>query len=293
MKLTASFFLAILLLFAGCEKEEPAISQLLEVEFDGKTTTFINEDLSANENCGRIFINASAVTNKFNSSFHISLDITRDGHINSMLLVDYADKNQHYKTANYNAANVFSIRDYSYSPLDKSVTFEFDGTLYEADNPLNTKALKGKVRLQHLYEHPCSYWPEVVKANINSAPFHAVKHTGRGTTSITNRTAYSDDGYRISIVTAREIKEMPVGSYHFAKEDATNRVMLEKYLGSPNANTYEPLWEQEWESYDYEGVLHILEQTADPMPHTSGTFSFKAYQNNKLVYEVTGGKFSL
>lgn len=293
MKFTGSFFLAILLLFAGCEEEEPAISQLLEVEIDGNTSIFINEDLSANENCGRIFINASAVTNKFNSEFHISLDITRDGHIYSILFVDYADRNRHYRTANYNAANGFAIKDYSYSPQDKSVNFRFDGTLYEVDNPQNTKRLRGKARLHHLYDHPCSYWPEVVKANINGAPFHAVKHSGSGTTSITNRTAFSAEGYRISIVTARELKEMPVGTYRFTKEDAANRVMIEKYLGSPNANHYQPLWEHEWESYDYEGVLHILEQTADPFPHTSGTFSFKAYKNKKLEYEVTDGNFSL
>jgi hypothetical protein len=152
--------------------------------------------------------------------------------------------------------------------------------------------LSGKVKIDNFKEISCTYKPWELKANINQTPFSLVDISGMSNSEKGEWTAFSDNGIKISIITSQRLRDMPIGTYTFSKDDLLNKVIIEKYTGPYRASTlgYMP---NEWERYQYEGELIISEQVKDADPYTKGSFHFKAYKNNEVVYDVANGEFSI
>lgn len=287
------FLLPLLILMAGCSSEElPEVQQAMEIQIDEETVTFTEKELSGNENCGQIFVNASAQTEN-SSRFRIDINITTSGRIKDIHFVDYSDNNRHYRTADFTSAEVFFIDNYSFSPLHRTLNFDFNGTLYEINRAQNTKLITGKVNIDHLENISCSFEPSEIEADINQEPFNVVSIVGTSTSTETEWLAVSDDGIKISIITADNLQDMPAGVYSFTKDDLLNRVTIEKYTGSHKATDSKIIRSEEWESFQYEGELIIEEQAGDPTTRARGSFNLKAYKDNEVVYEITNGKFSI
>jgi hypothetical protein len=72
-----------LTLFARCSKDEKQTpSQVVEIRVNNENLTFIGQQISGNENCGRIFVNLSSTTNKYNTKFALSMDISKSTELN-------------------------------------------------------------------------------------------------------------------------------------------------------------------------------------------------------------------
>lgn len=290
-----NFIFILLIFFIGCDSDsdEPVPSQVLNFTINDKTVTFTDKDFSGNENCGYIFINTSALTDQYNSKFHLDIDLTTDGYIQDVLFVDYSDQNRYYRTADFNSSKVFFIKDFRFDPSDRSLYFEYTGTLYEMNNSQSTKAISGKVQIDSLKEISCSYSPRQIKAMINQTPFRQVALTGSSNSEESKWIAISDDGMMITFITARELRDMPPGTYTFTKDDRLDRIKIQKYIGPFKATDLKHLDNDEWENYQYEGELIIEGKEGIPDVRTNGKFNLRAFNDEGTVYEVTNGEFSL
>jgi hypothetical protein len=275
----------------GCDSDEVEVKNFLEYTVDGETVIFSEAQFVANENCGTIFINGSNTLDT-GPQFRFGINLTVNGPIKKLTLADYDDNSRSYKTADYISSETLTISDFSFSQLDRSLSFNFEGTLYEIKKSA-TKQISGKVRVENLLYEPCSIDPWEIEAEINEDLFTAVAIMGSWGSDLSEWFALSDDGLMIIIVTEKELKDMPVGTYSFTKNDLLNRVMILNYSGPPAAtNSIFPTPEH-WEFYDYEGELIIEEQLNTPGPKTIGRFSVRASKDKEIVYDVTNGRFGI
>jgi hypothetical protein len=284
-------FILLLFIMPGCDSDEIAIKDFVEFTIDGEKVELAEVQFFGNENCGKIFVNGS-ITRDTGPRFRFEIDLTINGHIDHVTLYDY-DDHRTYKTADFISSKSFSIDNFTFSPPDRSLSFDFEGTLYDIRNSAATKHIAGKVLIKDLLDAPCSwdYWE--VEAEINQQPFTAVEIAGKSNSEMTEWLALSDDGMKISLITENELKDMPVGTYLFTREDFLNRVIIQNYTGPTVATISRFLTPENWESYDYEGELVIEQQIANEVPKTIGRFSVRASKNDEIIYDVTNGRFSI
>ncbi|MEM0938226.1 MAG: hypothetical protein AAGI25_00400 [Bacteroidota bacterium] len=295
--------LLVLALIFGCSSEElPAIKQLMEIQLNDQTFTFAEDESFANENCENIFLNTSYFIVD-SSRVRLEIAITTDGRIKEITYLDFSDViGRQFKTADYLSSEVFFIENYAFSPLDRTLSFEFDGTLYEIDESQNTKSIAGKVKIENLKSIDCTASQREINAHINQEAFNVVdiigftSQTRNNQNSITSFKSVwngiSDDGFSIAIVTSDELKDMDVGVYSFNENDSIDLVTVRKYEGAYEAIVLKER-NGEWKDFQYDGEFVIEEQVVDFSSITRGRFSLKAYQNGEVIYSITDGTFSI
>ncbi len=296
------FLLLAFIVIVGCDRDEsPTITELIEIEIDNETFTFSEDNVFMNENCGNVFLNTSPVTSG-DSRFRIEMVITTNGRIKDVTYIDLSNNNSHFKAADYVPAEVFFIENYNFSPTEKTMNFEFNGTLYEIDNSQNTKSITGKVKTDNLEFVDCLFEPWKISADINQENFNVVDIQGDvietaeadGTviSVFSEWEGISDDGFRIAIITQQRLEDMETGTYPFGKNNSLNLVIIEKYNGPYEAIKFEDR-NGEWENFQYEGELIIEEQISIPLQRTKGSFTINAYKDDQVVYSVRNGRFSI
>jgi len=189
----------------------------------------------------------------------------------------------------------FSVQNFSLDPSTRDLSFDFSGTMYQLDQdqPRNTKLIQGKVRINYLQNIECSFVPWSMEATINQTAFQEVIMVERGSDIKSEWWAFSDNGIKLGIITEKHLENMPLGTYTFTRKDLINRVTIGKYTGPLKATSLKEVLDDQWESYEYEGELVILEQTKLPKRKIRGTFRLKAYKNDQLIYEVINGTFRI
>jgi hypothetical protein len=262
------------------------------IKLNGETITLNDVEFSGNENCDHIFINTSFHNKETETSFLLDIDLTREGGIRQILFVNYADNNRHYRTSDFNASETFQIENYAYDVISGSLYFDFSGTLYETNRELNTLQISGKVKMETLKSIDCSFIPWVVKADIDQTSYYAVQVFGKRASEKSEWISYSDSGFKITFLTAVEMKDLPIGVYKFTRNDLLNIVTIQNYTGISKATNANFLLGDEWATYEYEGEFFVEERLEGPNSYTKGTFSVKAYRNDELVYVVKNGSFS-
>ncbi len=290
--------LLLLLFILGCTKDnlnpgEP--ERLMEITVNDETILLTgNDEAYGNKNCDIIFLNKSFLTSAYKNHFSVELEITTAGELKTFKFYDYSDKNRHFQVNNFNSADKFVIKDFKYDPQTKSLYFEYSGTLYEVDKPQNTKPVRGKFKINNLKEIECTYVPWVVNAMVDDTPFRPIEIFGNHDDVNKSRWfAYANNGLKLTITTATHLRTMPVGTYTFKRGDTMNTILIEKFIGPYYATTPKIVFENEWERYETEGILTITEQVGGKDPHAKGSFSFKAYKNNQVVYQISNGRFSI
>jgi hypothetical protein len=141
-----------------------------------------------------------------------------------------------------------------------------------------------------------------VNAKIEGQEFNFVEIVGTTTVeqNIGNQTlsfesiwtAYSDDGFAISIKTAENLTDMDLGSYSFSSSDSINLFMIEKYSGAYEASVFETP-DGGWEHYEYQGQFTIESKLQGLFQMTTGRFSLEALKDGQVIYHVTDGSFSI
>lgn len=283
--------LILFLLFfcIGCNnltEADESPNQFMEISINDKKIKISSGEFVGNENCNTIFISASV------DKLRIEFALSKDGFIKDVVVVDYSD-NHDYRTADFNPSGTFSVQNYLYDNDTKLLTLIFSGILYDLSDSDNTISIDGKIKFNTLNKVGCSFEPWSMKADLNDDYFSCPTIFGESDSEITAWVGFSDSGIKLTITTADALKDMAVGKYIFTQEDILNTLMIEKYIGEIKASSFKSLNSNEWESYQCEGELIIEEQIEGAKPHTKGSFTFKAFKNKKLVYEVKNGEFSI
>ncbi len=283
-------------MFLSCGSDDSptnSITRQLEFAIDNERNTFINNQFYANENCNEIFISVSTVSLELDSKFLLEISLNKKGNINSFSFVDYSDDNRLYRTADFNPSQTFLIENFKLDEQLNSLYFEFEGTLYEIDTPENTKRISGAVTVEDFQSIDCSFTPKELDVVINQELFSKTNVVGLSSENEFRWIAFSDNDIKLELVTDKDLSDLSTGVYSFARGDITNIVSIEKYIGQPKATHIKLLKDEDWKSYEYEGELIISKQIDGIDPITNGSFNFKVFEGNELVYEITNGSFSL
>ncbi|MEM7108560.1 MAG: hypothetical protein AAF519_10080 [Bacteroidota bacterium] len=306
-KIAASKWISIFMVYSfvlGCNSEEsPIISNYMTVQIDGKEFTYADEDLSVNENCNFIFIN-SATVQVDDQRFRLGFQLTKSGRIREIFCLDFSNSSavaSAFKSADFLASEVFAISNFELSEAEGTLSFDFNGLLYELDQGGSTKGISGRIETKALQLTDCSV-NQWLLGTIDQQPFEAVEMEGE---TITSRNAQdqiisiqsswrgiSDDGFRISIVTDAELEDMATGTYPFGEKDLLNVVKFEKYLGPYEAVQLEQ-HRGAWQAFECSGEFVIDEQTGGARSRTNGTFSLNASKDGEIVFSIINGTFSI
>jgi hypothetical protein len=165
------------MVFVSCgdPSEEQIVNQLMEISVHNNTFTITNKEFSGNENCDIIFVSASMLSEV--KKFRIEFELTKEGYIKDILLVDYSDNNRHYQSADFKPSETFFIENYTYDAIKKSLYFEFSGVLYDISSQSNTLPINGKIQFKNLSSVDCSFEPKSMKADVGNTVFSSVQTT--------------------------------------------------------------------------------------------------------------------
>jgi hypothetical protein len=282
----------LMIFFIGCSEEGTnVIDQSFKINVNNQTLMLVNEEFAGNENCNTIFVSASVFKNEPDIKFRIEFQLTIEGLVKNVLLVDYSDHNRHYKTAIFNSSETFTVQNFQYDSIAHFLYFEFSGLLYDVGNENKTLPINGEIQFSFLQDINCSFEPWVMNADVNQTKISCVLIQGRSTAEKTEWYGFTDSGIKLTILLPEALSDIEVGTYPFTIEDKFNIVTIEKYIGQTKASFTPPVYENEWESYQYEGQFVITEQVKSSKTYTKGFFTFKAFKNGILIYKVENGKF--
>lgn len=295
-------YLVMSSLIMGCNSEDtPTISNYMIVEIDGNEFTYADENLSVNENCNFIFING-ATAQVDDKRFRLGFQLTKSGKISEIYCLDFSVSGiaaPDYRSADFLSSEVFFINNFEYSESEGTLSFDFDGVLYELDKKESSKRISGRVETNQLQFIDCSISPRQIAATIDQQPFESVEIEGETVTTTESQgqiisiesswVGISDDGFKISILTSAELEDMTIGTYSFSENSSKNRVTLEKYEGVYEAVIFEDR-NGAWKEFVCRGEFRIEQKVNDSVV---GIFSLKAYKNDEVIYTITNGTFSI
>ncbi|WP_294822154.1 hypothetical protein [uncultured Flavobacterium sp.] len=262
-----------------------------EISVNGENLSLPRSTFTANENCGNIFAGVMDIPSRFSIRFNMQFRLTDNGKIHHVRFTEYSDNNRHYETVVFKPAETFSISNFNYDKTAGRVHFEYEGDLYEMGHPENKKHISGKMQHNSTASLECGFFPRTVQVNDTEMNFTSwVVNSSSAGFAYDN---YSDNGYVLRLTTETDIENLAPGSYPFTPESPL-RINLYKYIGETKADFDTGIYPAEWSSYNCSGTLTIDTHNTLPYPHTTGTFSLHATDNEgNTRFENLTGSFKL
>lgn len=198
-----------------------------------------------------------------------------------------------YRTADFNPLETFSIKNFKLDENAKTVSFEYEGKMYEPSETVNTSAktitVKGKIDTKISFTDPGPF------SSLPYAKFTA----GDYTFSTVRGFSHNDDvpvfymncltnnGERLQLAVEGMSLMLPFPkTYTFDTDDTVNNLTFMKFIGSPRATTTDILRPEDWKSFPTKGTLTLNKVLPD---HYEGTFSIEVYDGTKLLYKADNG----
>lgn len=292
-----SKLLSLLLVFvlASCSSDDdsktPGDGSYLELNVNGQSLSMPRSTFIANENCDYIYATVMDVPEDYDTRFRMEFELTTSGRINKVMFIEFSDNNRQYQTVNFKPSETFSINNFSYDPAARQLYFEFEGELYEADHPENTKHISGKMHYNNITSIDCGFFQRHV--TVNNGAMHFTRWIVNTSDDRVLYQFYSDNGYLFHIHTNTDIANVAPGSYAFGP-DSPLRINLYKYIGETKATSIQPLYTNEWELYNCTGTIHIDQQNQLPFVCTKGTFTFDATDSEgNSIFQNLSGNFEI
>ncbi len=289
MKKVLYLFL-LALIFASCsDKIAPedlgdSSAQIIKGE---KTYNFrFDAQSTCNKNCNNLFLHVN-YRNQDNERFSIYFYLKDYGSIDK---VTYLGEEGIFESTYFDPYKHFTINNFKFDDKTGSLYFEFEGNLY-----INTLAnrepffLKGKIDIPSLKDIECrNYTTNSLKlVNENTRLLY-----NRGGSIIENPQTpqkkfrhefYTDNGFRFTLNSEKNIYELPHGVYPFNEADITNNVNLREFIGKPDVTP--SFYYKDWIEYKTVGSYTITGQhKTDEYDTTTGYIDIKAFDNNELKY---------
>ena len=282
------FLILFALLFASCgenisEEMETGDSTAQVIKGD-KTFNFRFDAFSTcNKYCNNIYLHIN-YREKGDERFSIYFYLKDNGAIDK---ITYLGDDGVFESSYFDPYNYFKISNFEFDSITGSLYFEFKGNLFSNREPL---FLNGKVDIPVLKDIECrNYY-------ANSLTLHDENKrllSNRGGSIIDNPQTlqkkfryefYTDNGFRFTLNSEKNINELPHGSYSFTVKDITNNVMLQKYVGK--ADVTPSFYHKDWIQYETTGSYAITGQyRRGEYNVTTGSIDIKAFDNDELKYD--------
>ncbi|MGI6573767.1 MAG: hypothetical protein ACOX19_10285 [Fermentimonas sp.] len=199
-----------------------------------------------------------------------------------------------YRTADFNPLETFSIKNFKFDENAKTVSFEYEGKMYESLDEVNTSSksitVKGKIDTKITWVGTGSFAPlPYAKFTTDDYTFSTV----RGFTSrddaltVFYMNCLTNHGERLQLALDQRFfaSSYPI-TYTFDLDDTVNRLTFMKFIGSPRGTAQDVLRAEDWKSYPAKGTLTLDKISHD---HYEGTFSIEVYDGTKLLHKTDNG----
>jgi hypothetical protein len=303
-------FLKMVILFVSfflcsCSKDEVETKseRLFELQLGGKKYKFVNEWVSATEDCERLSV--GVLIDQPYGHFAIDFSILKNGALAKASLVDYTmlGGDNDYETANFNPVALMKITNFKYDETKKYVHFDYSGELLKINRPENPdrifppKYIKGAVTITNLDEYKCNTFLPTARFETPTITFTGVRHYGTYDSGLSiNRFTYliySNNGNRIFFKLKDDFWSFEIGkTYKFDQKTIENRIDFEQYIGRLRAtqNLYNE--QVDWKKFQTAGSYTILERKiVNGIKVTKGEMTIEVYDNGILVHTIQNGVF--
>lgn len=199
-----------------------------------------------------------------------------------------------YRTADFNPLETFSIKNYKFDEIAKTVSFEYEGKMYETSETVNTSAksitVKGKIDTKISFVDKGPFTP-LAYANFTSENYSFT--TIRAFTLQNNNVMtvymnyFTNTGERLQLAVNQSFfaSIFPV-TYTFDLDDTVNNLTYMKFIGSPRGTGQDVLRPEDWKTFPTKGKLTLNKISPD---YYSGTFSIEVYDDDKLLHKTDNG----
>lgn len=291
MKKTLYLFL-VAIIFASCGSGETTPEDLGDssaqiVIGSGNTYNFRFDALnSCNKNCDNLFINTNY--REEGKQFTVRFHLKESGAIDKIW---YLGDEGIFETSFFDPYDHFKIDNFNFNSEANSLYFEFEGNLFI--NTLSNSEplfLKGKVDIPVMKDIECkNYFTNVLTLhNENTRLLYKtansiIDHVGTPEKSYRYE-FYTDNGFRFTLNSEKNLCELPRGEYTFNSADVTNNVMLREFTGLPDISP--SFYYKDWTTYETTGSYIItgqLERNNNNV--TLGFINIKAFNEKDLKYD--------
>ncbi|MCP1386435.1 hypothetical protein [Runella salmonicolor] len=289
--------LSTLFAIIGCNKNATFDPLEIKAEINVKNIKYLLENsVSGNEDCNNFFVSLSN-SNENNFKYNLLFNLSKNGEINSVTLVDIKDNSKNYKSSTFNPKETFKIKSFSYDSINNNLSYEYEGLVflpYHKDSIL----INGYVKNVKINSKECLNvkneldgsikFGDGAEANIYTAFSAAVFKSNEY-----NYSFYTNDGLRFGFNINSPISTLIPGVYNINTSGSLNlTVTFEEYLGVIDKNYYFLYTPKEWRNFKTEGSLEITEQrTSNNTKMTIGRLKLKIYKDNNIFAIIDNGSF--
>lgn len=200
------------------------------------------------------------------SSILLSFEMLKNGELISAFYSDRTTSPTYdYKTADFIPSSTFSIQEFEFIEGQK-LNFKFSGNLlkkiWNYNHPSELIEINGNVNIVNLDTYSCNFFNDKIELT-DEIKFNSITCIFQGYPPNRNLWYNSNslNGYNIQIKNLSDsILNLPLGTYTFDNTSTSEKIVFQKYIGSPMyyySNEYIP---QLWKTYQTNGQFTILEK---------------------------------
>ena len=277
---------------------EPVIENQMKITIDGSEYESINESIEGNENCDRIFIQASYY-DKNKIDFTIKFEISKEGNLLKVWYEEYilplntSQVKKIFLTPNFNPISTFSISNFIYNPTTGEVKFNFEGTVFYENDTAVTKKISGEIKVESLESVACSVAKTGLSYNseeLSLFSFYNDKIQYENQNQL--HRFFSNNGYSVYLHLTKDLWDYPLGEIEFTEDDLVDRVDFFKAIGSIKADQIQSINNQQWKTYKTSGKIIIENKYTEGAEKViKGKFILTIKDEGKLVYVLNGVEF--
>ena len=296
------FLVVIISFLCSCSKEEISneliVKNELNIEVNGTQYKSINEKIGGNENCDKLFINASYF-DKNKIDFTIKFEISKSGQLLKVWYEEYILPNNSiqvkkiFLSPNFRPLSTFAITNFSYNNLSGEVKFNFAGIVFLENNINTSKNIEGNIKIESLKSVTCSISKTGLtfeSPNLNLYSFYNSRIQFSNLTQ--QHQFFSNNGYKIYVNTISDLWNYELGEIVFSENANINNVEFAKAIGPIFADQIQNINQQQWTVYQTSGKIILLSKTIENNEKViTGKLNLKITENNVTIYELNGIDF--
>lgn len=284
------FLLFILTLLFSCKNELPPdnLGESSAQVTIGDKTYNVNFEANGtcNKNCDNLFVNFDN-RKKGENNFGFRIHLKESGAINKIW---YLGDEGVFETSYFDPYEHLKINNFKFDNKTNSLYFEFEGNLFSATMSQNEPLfVKGKINIPVLKDIECkNYYSNVLKLqNDHDRLLHRESSSiidYVGTPQKSYRYIFNtDNGFLFTLHSTKSLSELPLGEYTFNNSSATNKVTIQKYIGTPDIRP--SFHHTNWTDFDTAGTFTVTGKFQKNDYHISrGSITIKAYKDNVLKH---------
>lgn len=199
-----------------------------------------------------------------------------------------------YRTADFNPLETFSIRNFKFDENAKTVSFEYEGKMYESLESVNTSSksisVKGKIDTKITHVSSGSFSPlPYAKFSAGDYTFSTargfISRNDDATILCMNYLTNKGERLQLAVNPLFSSSVFPV-TFTFGLDDTVNNLTFMKFTGAPRATVQDILRPEDWKSYPTKGTLTFNKILPD---HYEGAFSIEVYDGTTLLHKTDNG----